>query len=152
MDKLRKWRALSWPERAVFLQSLLALPLLALALRIWGFRRVYGVLLRSTPVADGDARPCSQPAVASLVRMVNAAANHGPVRATCLPRSLLVWWLLRRRGVLTDLIIGVRVYQGRFEAHAWVEREDVAVNDRQDVRQRFRPLERNGMAQPVHWV
>ncbi len=32
---------------------------------------------------------------------------------------------------------GVRKEQGRFEAHAWVEREGVALNDGSDVNVRF---------------
>lgn len=152
MVKLRKWLALSWAERAIFLQSLLALPILALALRVAGFRRVYGFLLRSSPAAGAHHRPVSQQEVSGLARMVNAAANHGLVQATCLPRSLLAWWLLRRRGVISEIKIGVRVHQGQFEAHAWVQREGIVLNDRPDVGQRFAAFGPWQGIDTVNWV
>jgi hypothetical protein len=61
---------------------------------------------------------------------------------TCLHRSLTLWWLLRRQGVASELRIGVRKEQGRFEAHAWVERAGVALNDRADIGQDFHRLRR----------
>ena len=49
---LRAWKAtwrLSWRERWLLVQSLWLLPSLGLALRLFGFRRLYGTLLRLTP-------------------------------------------------------------------------------------------------------
>ena len=39
---------------------------------------------------------------------------------TCLPRSLTLWWTLRRQGVGAELRLGVRNDGGRIAAHAWV--------------------------------
>jgi len=40
----------------------------------------------------------------------------------CLPLAMATQWLLRRRGIATDLRIGVMRDQSRhLEAHAWVE-------------------------------
>jgi hypothetical protein len=133
-------------------QALVALPVLALALRAWGFRRVYGVLLRSLPAASGTSQPPAAQEMASTVRLINAAAHHGLYRATCLPRSLWTWFLLRRLGVAGELRIGVRLRQGQLEAHAWVEHAGRVVNDRPDIGQQFRPLTRDGAAHPLHWV
>ena len=36
--------------------------------------------------------------------------------------------------------------QGRFEAHAWVERQGVALNDRADIGRDFAPFD------TVHWA
>ena len=57
--------------------------------------------------------------------------------SNCLTRSLLLVWLLRRRGVSTDLRIGVRLSQGNLEAHAWVEHEGSAINEASDIGARF---------------
>jgi len=54
-------------------------------------------------------------------RMVYVAANHGPYRANCLKRSLVIWGLLRRRGIPAELRIGVNNGEKIFQAHAWVE-------------------------------
>ncbi len=53
--------------------------------------------------------------------MVNIAALRGPFRPTCLERSLVLWWLLQRDGIQSDLRIGVRKDEGELKAHAWVE-------------------------------
>ena len=140
----KAWR-LSAAERSALAQALALLPLTALALRVVGFRRCQAMLARLAPVA---ASPPGRDEVAVLgqaravARMVEAAARRGPYRATCLPRSLALWWLLRRRGIDGDLRIGVRKEPGRFEAHAWVELRGVVLNDRDDVRARFAAFDR----------
>lgn len=74
--------------------------------------------------------------------MVQAAARHGAYRATCLPQSLTLWWLLRRQGIKSDLRFGARKEAGRMEAHAWVELDGIPLNETLDVDQRFQPFER----------
>lgn len=69
------------------------------------------------------------PAMQSLAEAVNIAARHTPFPATCLTRSLLLDWLLQRRGVTSDLRIGVRLTEGALDAHAWVEYKGIPVND-----------------------
>jgi len=73
--------------------------------------------------------------------MVRIAAEHGFLRVNCLERSLTLWWLLGRRGIESQLRIGVRTASGQFEAHAWVERDGIALNDSNDVGQRFSPFD-----------
>jgi hypothetical protein len=77
------------------------------------------------------------PDIQALGEAVNAAARHTPFPATCLTRSLLLAWLLRRRGVACDLRIGVRLIGGALDAHAWVECQGVPVNDRADIATQF---------------
>ncbi len=113
------------------------LPGVALALRWANFQRVYGFLGRwpSGRALDDEEQVLAQ--VRATVRLVQGAAAWSLHRPTCLHRSLTLWWLLRRQGVASELRIGVRMEQGRFEAHAWVEREGVALNDGSDVNLRF---------------
>ena len=49
----------------------------------------------------------------SAARMTTIAANRGPYRATCLRRSLLLLWLLRRRGITASIRFGVRRQERR---------------------------------------
>lgn len=53
--------------------------------------------------------------------MVQAAARRTLGGATCLEQSLALWWLLGRRGIASELRVGVRKDGEKFEAHAWVE-------------------------------
>ncbi|MBM2813159.1 MAG: hypothetical protein HW416_3918 [Chloroflexi bacterium] len=72
--------------------------------------------------------------------MVEAAADRLLIGATCLPRAMTLWWLLRRYGVETDLRIGVRKQGPAFQAHAWVEYGAVPLNDATNVTDRFAPF------------
>jgi hypothetical protein len=65
------------------------------------------------------------------------AARHLPLDTSCLRQSLVVWWLLRRRGLPAVLRMGANNDDG-FRAHAWVELDGRPVNDRPDVAERFR--------------
>lgn len=135
----RVWR-LTWAERWLLVQALFLLHLMALALWSVGLRRWQALLTRLTPVgcvpANADVAALIQEG-RSMARLVDAAARHGPYPATCLPRSLTLWWLLRRRGIDSCLRIGVRKEAGWLEAHAWVELEGLVLNDDSDVRNRF---------------
>lgn len=133
-DKWSKFRALSGAEKRVFVSAVTLLPLFWVGLRVCGFARLRAWLERSALV------PESRPAVDELAafgRLVNTAANRAPGPVTCLTRSLLLRWLLRRRGVASDLRIGVQFVQGKLEAHAWVEYAGVPINDAPDVARRF---------------
>jgi hypothetical protein len=70
-------------------------------------------------------------------RMVKAAARHGIVRPSCLVESLALWYLLQRQGILARLRIGVRKLPEKFEAHAWVEYEGVALDQAEDVHEHY---------------
>jgi Transglutaminase-like superfamily len=62
-------------------------------------------------------------------QMVLAAARHSLSQPTCLERSLCLWWLLARQGIATQFRIGVRKDGEKFAAHAWVERDGVAIGE-----------------------
>ena len=54
--------------------------------------------------------------------MVRRVACRLPVRAVCLPRAMAAQWMLRRRGVSSRLMFGVRrgAADRRLEYHAWL--------------------------------
>jgi hypothetical protein len=136
VNRWQRLRATSWPERRVLAQALILLPVAHLALRLARLEALLTRLARQVPPPDA----VDTQAARSAARMVNVAARYGPYRAPCLERSLVLWWLLRRRGIATDLRIGVRKADGEFEAHAWVELEGAVINDRADIATVFAPL------------
>jgi hypothetical protein len=78
-----------------------------------------------------------------VARLVNMAARGSPVAFTCLHRSLATWQLLRREGIPCRLRLGASDRgEERFEAHAWVEFDGVAVNERTEDLAHYRPFER----------
>lgn len=55
-------------------------------------------------------------------------ASRYSVATSCLHRSLVLWWLLERRGFEAALRFGARKHEGRLEAHAWVEHAGAPVH------------------------
>jgi hypothetical protein len=114
------------------------------ALRLLGFRTCHAMLARLSPAGAGERktqvdRVSEGKAVARLIR---AAARHGFYRASCLPCSLTLWWVLRQRGIPSDLRIGVRKEGGQLQAHAWVEFRGTVLNDGADVSERYATFDR----------
>ena len=128
---------LSISERLIFLQALLLLPLAGLVLRFSRYQSVLSTLQRATPLKDRRSGVDPLPEALRTAKLVNAAAWRGLYDATCLRRSLVLWWLLRRRGIDSNVRIGARKEAGEFYSHAWVEYEDTVLNDAPDVRSRY---------------
>ena len=132
--KLAKFLALSGAEKWGFLSAVTLLPLFWLGLHIFGFTRFLAWLERS-PLVEQKSLPAAE--LSDIGTLVNRAAHYAPGPVTCLTRSLLLRWLLRRRGIASELRIGVQLVQGQLDAHAWVEVEGMPINDAQDIAQRF---------------
>ena len=132
--RLAQFHNLTAMQKRTLLAAWLWLPLFWLGLRVLGLPRFQACLLK-TPARS--APPLALPVIRALGEAINIAARHSPFPATCLTRSLLLGWLLRRRGVQSQLRIGVRLTQGALDAHAWVECEGIPVNDRPDVNAQF---------------
>lgn len=149
MSKWSKLRGLSWPERLLLVQATVALPAVAALIRIKGLRRCQALLARLTPAVNGsgsEACGSAETRARTVVKVVTAAAAHGPYRANCLQQSVTLWWLLRRRGLESELRIGTRKEDGRFGAHAWVEFSGCALNESRDVGVRYTVFE-----QPINF-
>lgn len=114
------------------MRAMLLFPVISASLRLRGFRATQTWLqcrLDKPAAAPLPAAADGAEIIPVVSRMVLAAARHSFFAATCLERSLALWWLLARRGVATQLRIGVRKAGEKFEAHAWVERDGVAIGE-----------------------
>ncbi len=101
-------------------QAILIFVLLDVCLLVFGFRRVYEFArwCSCVPADDGPAVP--RPTVDRILEAVRTATRYYfRRRLDCLPRSLTIYLLLRRRGIPVSFHIGVKRYP--FGAHAWVE-------------------------------
>ena len=141
MSKWRKLRRLPWTEWRLLLQAVFLLPLVAALVRLGGLRRCMVALARFAPDEYAETVVPAEQTVRSVARMVRAAALHGPYRANCLQQSVTLWWLLRRRGVASDLRIGTRKDAQGLEAHAWVEVGGRALNENPDVHTHYQPFD-----------
>ena len=62
---------------------------------------------------------------------VNYACVWYPKQTLCLQRSFVTTYLLRKHGVAAQMVLGAQKLP--FKAHAWVEVDGRAVNERSDV-------------------
>lgn len=141
MGNCRKFLALSWSDRWLLLHTMVALPLSACALRWFGLaccRAFCERTLRATGVAEQTASTIDD--ARHVARLVRVAATHNLYVANCLQRSIVLWWLLRRRGVPSEMRFGCRAGDHGLEAHAWVECGGQVIGDRPDICERFVPF------------
>ena len=131
---LAQFHLLSRIEQRTLLTAATWMPIFWLGLRVLGLPRFQARLERARkPICPA----ITLLEVQALGELVNIAARHSLGSRTCLTRSLLLGWLLQRRGVQSQLRIGVRVTQGALDAHAWVECDGIPVNDRPNVSVQF---------------
>jgi hypothetical protein len=132
-ERLRRFSALERPARGLFLRAVVLLPLVALSLRWRGFRETQASLQRFLSKANPEPDAAFASKITTLTaHMVNAADRHGLVHPSCLAKSLTLWWLLGRQGIPSRLRIGIRKEKEKFAAHAWVERDGTALNERDE--------------------
>ena len=131
---------LSPSEIYVIFISLLLLPVVAILLKVKGFKQTQHIMSQfSKNAADSNLPKEFQLNKAqNITRMVSIAASFGAFRVKCLSKSLLSQWLLQRKGIISDLKIGTgKDVSASFNAHAWLEIQGVVINESQDVRRRF---------------
>jgi hypothetical protein len=74
--------------------------------------------LEGGSLVDGDAPAVLTAAERRWMRNTARVLRRWPLDATCLRRSLLTGWVLRRHAPV--LILGVRTEDGQVAAHAWL--------------------------------
>ena len=139
----RFWR-LNGYERGVALEAAGGLLATWVGLRLAGFRRWKTVLAWLAPSPCVTARQTAaaqREAARTIARISAAAARNFFFDTNCLEQSLVLWWLLRRRGIVAELRIGARKEFERFEAHAWVEVDSAVLNDASAEHQHFVPFD-----------
>jgi hypothetical protein len=121
----RRLAGISGLERRLLPRAFLTVLLVRLSLRRSGYQRTCQRFAGTerTPRPDAEAR------VAASVRMVDLVTARLPVDTACLPRSVALWSLLRRQGVASQIVIGVRPGGAPLDAHAWVERNGQPINE-----------------------
>lgn len=130
---------LSQQERLLLVQAFILLPTIAFSLQIWGMQRTQTVLfnLSAKTLLSMPSSSEVQDQIKQTAFIVEKAAHYSRLWSNCLRKSLVLWFLLRRRGVISELRIGVRRENATFQAHAWVEYQGIVLNDMPNVREQF---------------
>jgi hypothetical protein len=148
MERWRGFWRLKPSERRIVLEAAAALSATWAGVRLLGFRRWNATIERSTleKSAEADRRNASgvNPSTIDMASVIatrlDLAARNMFFRTNCLERSLALQWMLRRRGIATDLRIGARKESELFEAHAWIELDGVVLNDPEEGHLHFAPF------------
>ena len=122
-------RRLSRDDWSVLLRCLWLIPAVELSVR-WRAPRhwlpaplvpsgVEGMESGSAPEQVVTGSP--SPAAARVTHLVEALYRRLPFSPTCLTRSLVIYRLLRARGIPCQLRIGLRKSGAALEGHAWTE-------------------------------
>jgi hypothetical protein len=111
----------------LFLQALFMLLVYDVLSALCRFQTIYSM------VRGWKVRPQSD--VSGVVDRVCTAVNYACVwygkQALCLQRSFVTTYLLRKHGVAAQMILGAQKLP--FKAHAWVEVDGRAINERSNV-------------------
>jgi Transglutaminase-like superfamily len=146
MPDWAKLRALTGAEKRTLIVALATLPVVALGLATFGYGKTHSLMARWPRPKPSRHRggPEARAKAESVARVVAVAASRGPVRVSCLRRSLVTWWLLRAQGVETRVRVGLGGSDVRdFNAHAWVEHEGRPVGETADVAERYPAFDRD---------
>jgi hypothetical protein len=135
-----KFRQLTFQEMGLLAHALVIVPLISFGLRVLGFKRLKGLLQRQN---RNEAQVTGQPldTMYQIARMTNVVGGRLPLPATCLQRSVALWWMLNQRGIDSAIVIGVHKDDRKLHAHAWVEYAGIVLNDRPEVRSEFTVLD-----------
>lgn len=115
-----------------------------------------GVFARPVAAQCGRSAPAGrvpeQHLPRKVARIVRKVARHVPFRAVCLPQAMAAQWMLRRRGVPSRLVFGVRrgTADSGLQYHAWlmVGRECVVGAGEVETYAPLTPLDRAGAKRP----
>ena len=138
---IRKLRSLGQRDpvaRKLFVQAFFLFPWVALGLKLFGFRHTQKAMEGLFPLAAKrlESNECHA-VISTTARQVSGTAHYCQPWSNCLKKSLVLWGLLRQKGIDSELCIGVRRETAPFEAHAWLECQGYILNEMPEVHQHF---------------
>ncbi len=74
----------------------------------------------------------------STANIISIVARHNVYKATCLKQVLLLWFLLGRKSIQSEIKIGIPIVSTtEFNAHAWLECNGELMIDSKDTINKF---------------
>ena len=142
LNKLRRLADLTLVEKALLLQ----LTALSFGLRVVlitiTLPRLTSVLSRTASSTLLGQIPFlhTRCTVERLFTLIDLATTLSHRDGRCLPRSLLLFWLLRARQESVELCLGISKNKADLEGHAWVERDGIIMGDTPSFTNRYAPF------------
>jgi hypothetical protein len=116
-------------------RALVSLLIYDLLIKVSSFQALYA-RVKAWKIRPGDG----QDDIERIVRAINYACALYPKHALCLQRAFATTYLLRKRGIAAQMVLGAQ--QLPFRAHAWVEVDGKAINERSNVQANYLVWER----------
>jgi hypothetical protein len=138
--KLRTARTFSLGDWWILFQAWCLLLAFDLGLRVLPFPRIQALAAPGQKGAVASWDEGTQIAIRRLYRFVGIAARNHIYPMQCLRQSLALQWLLGRRGIITELQLGVRKEEDELCAHAWLEYAGRPIEGSEKVEAQFQPL------------
>ena len=143
---IHKYFELSAWERRVFHRALVRLPVVDIALRLFGLQRTQGLLGRRQAGGAAVGARGVEVDPQRVAQLVQSASARGPYRwARCLPQSLVTRVLLAEVGLEGSLRIGVQKNGQSMQAHAWVEVDGVPLAQSPQLYEEFAVMGEEGV-------
>jgi hypothetical protein len=139
VKKYKTFMSLTSIERRNFFISLPLIPIVALSVKTFGYKRSLKWL--ATPPIQTPATADSQLKLEQIESGFWLALKYSPYQGTCLSRSLLLMTLLHRQNVPTNLRIGFELPLDRFKAHAWLESGEAVLRSDKTVNKHYVPFD-----------
>ncbi len=136
-QKITALDTLQWRYLAL---SLVLLPAIDVSLRCVGFKRTKRWLeaRAESPEATMSSGNAVEATALQIAAVVSLAGRRSLWRTSCLRQALGLWVLLARRGIASEVRIGIEsTPDAGFAAHAWVERHDHVLIGGEHARERY---------------
>lgn len=120
LHAIRRFHELSWRNRLLLAEAWFWLAAASVAIAVLPFRVL--VRLAAWPRTSGATEPNLRASAVWRVRWaIRACARRAAWRAVCFQQGLAAHWMLRRRGVASELHYGVAPdAEAGLAAHVWV--------------------------------
>ena len=150
LNKMRQFRVffnLDFVTKLRIAYFSLAIPAIAISIRLLGFRKTRGLLAFSTKLllkltpAPALGHEQRTQILKEILRAMKIAIRHAPYSGNCLSRSLSLHTITQRHAIPTSLQIGTKIENGDFSAHAWVEFQDTPLNDSSNIGEIYQAFE-----------
>ena len=131
LHKIGTFAALNRPAKLAHFQALFLPFLIWTGFRLSSVSRTQKILRQwASPGKPAfPSGPAPQAAIANCRRAQRNIRHATGAGGTCLVRSLTLWAMLLRRGISTDLRVGMRKTDGKIEGHAWLEYQGEPLNE-----------------------
>ena len=143
MNRLRKFRHLSYEEKRLFILAVVSMSISRVALLVWSLPEIVGMIAR-TNAGKINGRKVPQDGSIDLhraARIIDLSSGYSLLPTTCLSRTMAAYFVLSRLGYSSTPGIGVSKVGGKFAAHAWLECEGgVVIGTRSPDGDTYQPL------------